>query len=176
MNKAVFLGIFTIFTVFLITGCTTEPFHKTVDYVDMERFSGDWYVIALIPTYFEKEAFNGIENYQLDDKGIIRVKYTYSKGQKKIVDKTMYQKGWIYNEETNAEWRIQPLWPLKLPYYIMELGDNYDYTVIGTNNYKYLWIMSRTPLMDMGILSEIINRMIALGYDSSKIIMMPQDQ
>ena len=27
---------------------------KTVDFVDLERFMGDWYVIANIPTFIEK--------------------------------------------------------------------------------------------------------------------------
>ena len=29
---------------------------NTVDYVDLERFMGDWYVIANIPTFIEKGA------------------------------------------------------------------------------------------------------------------------
>ena len=33
---------------------------KTVDYVDLERFMGDWYVIANIPTFIEKGAVNAV--------------------------------------------------------------------------------------------------------------------
>ena len=152
----------------------SEQFHETVDYVDMERFSGDWYVIALIPTSFEKGAVNGVENYSIDSEGIIRVEYSFLKGDKELKEKTMYQKGWIYNTETNAEWRVRPLWPLKLPYYILELDDNYNYTVIGTNNYKYLWIMARNPQMDQDLLDQVIGRMVDRGYNRDDIIMMEQ--
>merc|ERR1711879_884214 len=95
----------------------SEPFHETVPYVDMDRFSGDWHVIALIPTSFEKGAEDGIENYSFDDEGNIRVEYTFKKGRRELKERVMYQKGWIYDNETNAEWRVRPLWPLKLPYY-----------------------------------------------------------
>ena len=44
---------------------------KTVDYVDLERFMGDWYVIANIPTFIEKGAVNAVESYELDSKGRI---------------------------------------------------------------------------------------------------------
>ena len=33
---------------------------KTVDYVDLKRYMGDWYVIANIPTIIEKNATNAV--------------------------------------------------------------------------------------------------------------------
>ena len=42
-------------------GCASQgPEMETVDYVDLERFMGDWYVIASIPTFIETEAYNAI--------------------------------------------------------------------------------------------------------------------
>ena len=38
-----------------------------VDYVDLDRFMGDWFVIATIPTFIEKDAFNPVETYKRDD-------------------------------------------------------------------------------------------------------------
>lgn len=158
-----------------MAGGKKEAFHETVPSVNLERFSGDWYVIAVIPTPFEKDAVNGIENYSLREDGTIRVRYTFRKGSPQGKEKIMYQKGWVYNKETNADWRVQPIWPLKLPYYILELDRDYSYTVIGTNNYKYLWIMARTPELDPDILRGIINRMTQRGFDPDEIQMMEQD-
>lgn len=174
MRKNLLVMIISLAALSVYGKGTSEPFHETVDFVDMNRFSGDWYVIALIPTSLEKNAEDGIENYSINENNEITVKYTYKKGKPELKDKTMYQKGWIYNNETNADWRVQPLWPLKLPYYILELNEYYTYTVIGTNNYKYLWIMSRTPKIDEIILQSIIKRMVLRGFDRDKIIMMPQ--
>ena len=53
---------------------------RTVDYVDLERFMGDWYVIANIPTFIEKGAVNAVESYELDSKGRINTTFTFRKG------------------------------------------------------------------------------------------------
>jgi len=156
-------------------GGEREAFHQTVPYVDLERFTGDWYVIAVIPTPFEKDAVNGVENYSIHEDGTIQVRYTFRKGSPEGKNKVMYQRGWIYNSETNADWRVQPIWPLKLPYYILELAEDYSYTVVGTNNYKYLWIMARKPVMDKTVYDKVISRMAQRGYDTDKIQRMKQD-
>lgn len=176
MNRYLIILLLAGGLVSLSASGKNEPFHKTVDYVDLQRFSGDWYVVALIPTPFEKDASNGIENYSVDGDGNIRVRYTFTKGGGRPREKVMYQKGWVFNSETNAEWRVQPLWPLKLPYYVLELSDDYAYTAIGTNNYKYLWIMARTPRMDMGTLGGIVDRMAERGYDRDDVIFMEQQE
>lgn len=35
----------------------------------------------------------------------------------------------VYNKETNAEWRVQPFWPLKLSYLILEVSLRALYTI-----------------------------------------------
>jgi apolipoprotein D and lipocalin family protein len=48
----------------LLSGCGAKlPPLKTVASVDIQRFMGDWYVIANIPTSIEKEAYNAVESY-----------------------------------------------------------------------------------------------------------------
>ena len=172
-TKLTLVILLTSFT--LIAGGKSEVFHKTVEYVDLEKFSGDWYVIALIPTAFERKAANGVENYSINNKdGTIQVRYTFRKGSPEGKEKIMYQKGWVYNEETNAEWRVRPLWPLKLPYYILDLDEEYSYTIVGTNNYNYLWIMARNPVMENSLLENLIANMVEIGYEKDKIQYMTQ--
>ena len=58
-----------------------------VDYVDLERFMGKWYVIASIPTLLERDIFNAVEAYQLMEDGTISTTFKFRKngfdGQKK---------------------------------------------------------------------------------------------
>jgi lipocalin len=64
----------------MIVGCqTTRPIH-TVESVDLERFMGDWYVIASIPTFIEKDAYNALESYRLDPDGTIATTFSFNKG------------------------------------------------------------------------------------------------
>ena len=39
----------------MLVGTTLKPM-PVVEYVDLDRFMGDWYVIATIPTFLERDA------------------------------------------------------------------------------------------------------------------------
>jgi apolipoprotein D and lipocalin family protein len=49
------------------------------------------------------------------------------------------------HEATPGEWRVRPIWPLSLAYLILELGPDYDYTVIGHPSKRWVWVLSRKP-------------------------------
>ena len=56
---------------------SNEGSMPVVDYVDLERFMGDWYVIATIPTFLEKDAYNPVETYKRDDDGTIATTFPH---------------------------------------------------------------------------------------------------
>jgi apolipoprotein D and lipocalin family protein len=151
-----------------------QPFQKGVDKMDIERFLGSWYVVGLLPSVFERGAANGVETYSLDAKGDIRVEYVFNKGGAGGKRTVMHQKGWIVDKERNTVWAVQPLWPLKLPYLIIDLADDYRYAVIGTDNYKYVWIMSRTPDILESDYEGILARLAERGYKIDDIEHMQQ--
>ena len=45
---------------------------------------------------------------------------------------------------------------LTLDYWVIDLEGNYNYAVIGELDRENLWILSRKPMMEKGILSRII--------------------
>ena len=147
---------------------------KTVEFVDLERFMGQWYVIANIPTFIEKRATNAIETYKLNEEGVIQTTFTFfldsPQGKKKVYS----PKGFVYNSETNAEWRMQFIWPFKSPFLIIDLDKSYSYTVIGVPSKKYVWIMAREPLLSEKNYNQIVERLSKIGYDISKIKPVPQ--
>lgn len=142
---------------------------QTVPYVDIERFMGDWYVIANIPTFIEKGATNAIESYSLNSKGEIETRFTFFKNSPRGKKKEYRPTGFIFNSETNAEWRMQFLWPFKAPFLIIDLADDYSHTVIGVPNRKYVWIMARKPYLADNKYKEIIQKLSNVGYDVTKI-------
>ena len=63
-------------------GCTAvaeEPL-KIAANLDLERFMGRWYIIASIPTPFERDAFNAVEEYTWLGDGKVATRFTYNKG------------------------------------------------------------------------------------------------
>ena len=79
MNKIWKLLLTTGLAVALSACASRGPEMKTVEYVDLERFMGSWYVIANIPTFLEKGAHNAVETYELDDDGSIMTTFTFRK-------------------------------------------------------------------------------------------------
>ncbi len=148
---------------------------KTVAHVDIERFMGDWYVIANIPTFIEKGATNAIESYKLGYNGTIETTFTFFKDSPSGKKKTYKPTGFIKNKETNAEWKMQFLWPFKMPFLIIDLDEDYSYTVIGIPSRKYVWIMARDPIMNENQYDDILNRLSDIGYDISLIKKITQD-
>jgi apolipoprotein D and lipocalin family protein len=158
----------------LLTGCATVKPPPTVPKVDLNRFMGDWYVVGGILTSFEKDAYHAIETYTLDEKGNIPTTYTFRKGAFDGPKKTFTNKAFVHNKETFSEWRIQFLWPFKFPYLIIYLDPDYQSTAVATDDKKYLWIMSRTPQMNPVHYEEIMKLVTAQGFDTNKIIRVPQ--
>lgn len=155
-----------------LTACSAPL--KTVDYVDIPRFMGDWYVIAIIPNFVEKNAHNSIESYKLNPDGTIATTFTFRKGSPDGKQVVMHPKGRVYNTETNAEWRMRVFWPIWAKYLIIDLAEDYRYTAIGVPNRKWLWIMSRTPQMNEVDYNAVLAKLRILGYDTSKIKKIPQ--
>jgi apolipoprotein D and lipocalin family protein len=146
-------------------------YDKTVDFVDIERFMGDWYVVAGRFTPLEKDVFNGVETYKWNAKANrIDIGFTYNQGSLNGPVKSLPQKGWIYNTTTNAHWKVSPLWPLKLDYLVIGLAADYDWTVIGVPNEKYVWIMSRNPKLPRETIESIIDELKIKGYNTDRIL------
>ena len=145
-----------------------------VKYVDLERFMGAWYVIAHIPSYPERNAFNAIERYELNDNGTIATTFTFNEGDFDGKFKTLRPVGFIADEESNAVWGMQFVWPIKADYRIAYIDDNYTETVIAREKRDYVWIMARTPEISEVNYNELINFVESLGYDKSLIRKVPQ--
>ena len=156
-----------------VGACQSNKPLKTVDYVDIQRFMGDWFVIANIPTFLEKDAYNPLESYRLDDDGSIATTFSFNAGAMDGEKKVYKPRGFIANTETNAEWGMQFLWPIKADYRIVYLDEDYQHTVIGRNNLDYVWIMARQPKISKKMMKELTQFVASLGYDSSLLELAP---
>jgi len=148
----------------MLVGSSHKPM-PVVDYVDLDRFMGDWYVIATIPTFLERDAYNSIETYQLDNDGTIATTFTFNKGSLNGPSKIYRPRGFVKDKGTNAIWDMQFVWPIKADYRIVYLDDNYQQTIIGRNSRDYVWIMARTPTISQQDYSNLVAQVDSLGYD-----------
>jgi apolipoprotein D and lipocalin family protein len=166
--------IFT--TLFLFISFSVQAFDKTVDFVDMNRFMGKWYVVAGRFTALEKNMFNAVETYSWNpSRNMIEIDFKYNKGSFTGPVKKIPQKGWIKNSKTNAHWIVSPMWPLKFNYLVIGLGDDYEWTAIGVPNEAYLWIMSRDPHMTKDKIEEILRTLENKKYNIDNLVYVEHD-
>ncbi len=161
----------------ILMGCAhSKPNLETVSSLDIQKFMGTWYVIASIPTVFEKNATNAIETYTWNEaEQRIDVDFSFRKDKPEGELKKIPQKAFIHNRETNAEWRIQPFWPLKFAYLVLELDPAYQFTVIGVPSRNYVWIMARTASIDSKIYEKLIEQLkVKHQYDLEELKKVPQ--
>ena len=117
---------------------------QTVESVDLQRFMGDWYVIASIPTFIETDAFNAVESYKLSEDGSIATTFRFNKGGFDGPEKIYKPRRFIEDRPSNAVWGMQFIWPFKAEYRIIYLSDDYAQTIIGRTKRDYAWIMTWT--------------------------------
>ena len=83
--------------------------------------------------------------------------------------------GWVHDAETNAEWRMQFLWPFRAKYIILHVDSDYSETIIAHPNRKYAWIMLREPEISDADYEALLQKLVDVGYDRSVIQRLPQD-
>ena len=168
--------IMTVAGAMLVTlfGCQSMPPIHTVAQVDLERFMGDWYVIANIPTFIEKGAYNAVESYRMADDGTIQTTFTFNKDSHDGPLKTYTPRAFVRDTASNAVWDMQFVWPFKAEYRIIFLAEDYSQTVVGRTKRDYVWIMARAPTIPNDDYQAILLFLEQEGYDIGKVKKVPQ--
>lgn len=147
---------------------------KTVDHVDLNRYVGDWYVFAHIPYSLEKGKVGTLDRYAIRPDGKMDNIFLFRRGSLEAPLESWNGVAWVHNKETNAEWRVQFVWPLRVPYLIIDLDKDYQWSVIGYPSRKLAWVLSRKPVLDEATYAGILQRLKAQGYDETLLKKVPQ--
>jgi len=146
---------------------------EVVPRVELEKYLGKWYEIAHLPARFQEGCSDTTATYTLSKDGSISVlnecmkngKVKKAKGKAKVVDKS-----------SGAKLKVTFFRPFYGDYWIIKLGNDYDYAVVGTPNRKYLWILSRTPQMDDNLFSQLIEFVKSKGFNVENLIRTSHNQ
>jgi apolipoprotein D and lipocalin family protein len=163
-----------------ICGAAAAAELRVVSFVDVERYLGTWYEIASIPVSFQAFCAGGTTaTYTLLPDGKIEVLnqcYTAEGERKKAVGRA-----WVADKATNAKLKVSfvsflGLWLFAADYWIIDLGADYEYAVVGHPNRNYGWVLSRTPTLPEEVLAGIKARLTAQGYDVARFRMTDQSR
>lgn len=147
---------------------------RTEANVDLARFMGDWYVIACIPTFLQKDAYNAKERYELASDGSIETTFSYRKGGLDGESRQYNLRGFVRDKTSNAIWGMRFLWPVISDYRIVYLNEDYSQTIIGREKRDFVWLMARTPSIAHEDFFRRAQLIRAQGYDISRLKVVPQ--
>ncbi len=165
-----------------VTACTpttTERLHlpplRTVPRVELKRYLGTWYEIARYPQRFQRGCTATTATYTARKDGMIRVVNRCRIGSPKGRPKVARGLARVVDKKTNAKLEVSFFRPFWGDYWIIDLGPDYEYAVVGHPSRDYLWILSRTPHLDPAVYAGILARLKAQGYELHRLIRTVQN-
>jgi lipocalin len=148
---------------------------KTIKNVDLSRYAGHWYEIARLPNSFEKGLIGVTAKYTLKNNGKIEV---LNQGYLKSFEgklKSARGRARIPDPQNTGRLKVSFFLFFGADYLIFDLDtENYQYALVGSNSYKYLWILSRSPQMDESVYQRLVEKAKQLGFNTNRLIKVPQ--
>lgn len=158
----------------IVTGCgaigslLNPP--TVVPFVDLGRYVGRWYEVARYPTPFQAECASSTADYSARPDGSVGV-FNTCLGTNGSTISTIEGTATVDDPTTNAKLTVSfPNVPIPGGYWIIDLGENYEYAVVGDPTRLTLFILSRTPTLDAATLDGILNRLPDQGYDPGQLV------
>jgi apolipoprotein D and lipocalin family protein len=149
-----------------LPACSNEPLDVAPD-VDLPSFQGKWFEIAKLPRATQADCTGTIAFYKAREGGMDVINECHLKkldGELRSSVARLYASG----EGEAAKLSID-VHGFVGDYWILEVGDHYEYAVIGVPARDYLWILSRTPTMDEETLDGVLARTRAKKFDTSRL-------
>lgn len=168
--------ISVVFFVFLcmFTQCSmAQPDQTIVSNFEfqLDKYLGTWYEIARFDHKFERGLEKVTATYSLRSDGKIKV---LNQGYKNGKHKSAVGKARLNDAKNPRCLEVSFFLFFYAPYNILEIDDNYQYALIGSNTENYLWILSRTPEMDSSIYQMLLDKARKRGYNTDKLIKVVQ--
>lgn len=175
---------FTLVAVVLtagLTGCaSTGAANKSapvpvVSQIDLNRYMGAWYIVGAIGLGLEEGAHNAVETYTMNPDGSIATVFQFRKDSFDGMVETKVTQAWVQEGSGNAEWRVRTFWPLKQQYLISHVEPDYSAAIVARESRDYVWILSRRADMDPRQYAAYVQKIAAMGYDTTHFKKYPHD-
>jgi apolipoprotein D and lipocalin family protein len=140
---------------------------QSVGTIDLQRYAGKWYEIAAFPMFFQRQCTGDTTaEYTLRADGEISVR-----NRCRTADGFDEANGvaWAADAAVNAQLKVSFFWPFRSDYWVVGLDKDYRWAVVGNPNRKYLWVLSRTPVLEKDQLESALRSAVKQGYDLSPL-------
>jgi apolipoprotein D and lipocalin family protein len=162
------------------TSCTPP---QTVEYVEPGRYLGTWYEIARYPNAFQASCsgnttatYSPHPDMNLDIVVENRCQENSPEGDyQEIIGRASF-----VDDGSNAKLNVYFFGNIGAPYWIIELDDTvgddpYAWAVVSDPIRLSLWILSRTPGLEVDVLNMILEKITNQGYSTERLLWTPQE-
>ena len=168
-----------VYLVALLAGCATgSPNLPTQAGVDLQKYAGTWYEQARLPNRFQSDCVGEVRaDYKVLADNSIRVtnQCRAKSGQTKVAEgEGRMAQGVTPGDPSKLEVRFAPEWMSWLPlvwgdYWILRLEGDYQYSLVGTPDREYLWVLSRSPQADPRVADALLDYAGTLGFPVGQV-------
>lgn len=155
---------------------------RPVPFVDLDRYSGIWYDIGSFPQRFQRGCHCTRARYSKNEDGTINVvnscnrdsisgRLTVAEGTAVVVPEAVQDGSW---SRLKVYFFLPWLRWFGGDYWIIGLDEDYRWAVVSEPSRKYLWILSRTPVLQAAELERAKKAIVDNGLDIAGIQWTPQ--
>ena len=141
-----------------------------VPQLDLGKMMGSWYQIERLPDKREKECVGGaLVLYAVGEKAGRFQMVTSCQTKGNNVD-AHNASGKVADKLGDGKLKVSYLWPCSDKYWVLAVGPEYAWALVGNPNRKELWVLSRTETMTPEVLDEVEGKASAEGFDRGKMV------
>lgn len=144
---------------------------RTVGSFDVRRYMGDWYEIARYDHRFERHLTEVKASYRLVGEDRVEV---INSGTHQQSGRRKQARGKGKLTAVPGRLKVAFFWNFYTDYNILELGDDYEWALVGSSSPGYLWILSRTPTLPVATLNRILRCAARRGYRTDRLLFVDQ--
>jgi apolipoprotein D and lipocalin family protein len=150
----------------------TTPQLPTHPKVDLLRYMGVWHEISRLDHHFQKGCIGSNATYTLRQDGEVDV-VNRCTNEADGSQREAKGRAWSVDPVDNSRLKVSFFWPFRGDYWIIELGSKYEYSVVGSPDRRYLWILSREPEMEESVYRGIVERLDRQGFPVDRLVRRP---
>jgi apolipoprotein D and lipocalin family protein len=173
MLRRVGLAALLVAALALTPGCGSDAPLEVAQNVDLGRFQGKWYEIARLPRTTQTDCHGTTGFYTQNSDGTLTLVNQCNVGATDGPLKTVAMTARVPDSAVAAKMSLE-VGGFSGDYWILEVGPNYEYAVVGHPSREYLWILSRTPTLDPATQQGIVERAQSAHFDTTKLEFTPQ--
>ena len=141
---------------------------------DVSKYLGKWYEVARYDSWFENNMDKTQAFYSLNEDGTVRVENSGFDTTKEKW-KTSVGKAKFRGAKNIGELKVSFFGPFYADYTILALDSEYKYSLVSGGTTDYLWILSRTKTIPEEIKNEYLSIAKKIGFDTSNLVWVNQN-